>query len=98
MKLGHGDGHGPNLDDHGSCANCLFSECPLGQKRTNRPELKSTFVRFGPKADKPERNWIVRYVPIGDILNIPTTWGLRRDVTSEKLVLSNPVRPCDGQQ
>jgi hypothetical protein len=28
MKLGHGDGHGPNLDDHGSCAYCLFSECP----------------------------------------------------------------------
>jgi hypothetical protein len=38
----------------------------LGQKRTNHLGLKSTFVRFGPKADKTERNWIVRFVPIAD--------------------------------
>jgi hypothetical protein len=31
-----------------------------GQKRTNHRRLKSTFVRFGPKADKRECGWIVR--------------------------------------
>src|ERR1017187_6596544 len=36
----------------------------LGHKRTNRNGPKSTFVRFGPKADKHGRGWIVRYVPI----------------------------------
>jgi hypothetical protein len=35
----------------------------LGHKRTNRRGLKSAVVRFGPKADKTERNWIVRLVP-----------------------------------
>jgi hypothetical protein len=39
----------------------------LGKKRTNRPGLKLTFVRFGPKADKRGRGWIVRFVPIADI-------------------------------
>ena len=39
----------------------------LGQKRTSRREPKSTVVRFGPKADKRGRNWIVRFVPGGDI-------------------------------
>jgi hypothetical protein len=32
----------------------------LGQKQTNHYGLKSTFVCFGPKADKRGRNWIVR--------------------------------------
>jgi hypothetical protein len=36
----------------------------LGHERTNRSRPKSTFVRFGPKADKRARGWIVRYVPI----------------------------------
>ena len=31
-----------------------------GQKRTNYGGLISTFVRFGPIADKRVRNWIVR--------------------------------------
>jgi hypothetical protein len=35
----------------------------LGQKRTNHRRLKSTFVRFGPKADKRGYGWIVRFVP-----------------------------------
>jgi hypothetical protein len=39
----------------------------MGQKRTNHLGLKSTFVRFGPKADKTERNWIVRFVPKAEI-------------------------------
>jgi len=39
----------------------------VGQKRTNRRRPKSTFVRFGPKADKRGRDWIVRYVPISNI-------------------------------
>jgi len=32
----------------------------MGHKRTNRHGLKPTVVRFGPKADKRGRNWIVR--------------------------------------
>jgi hypothetical protein len=36
----------------------------LGHKRTKHRWPKSTVVRFGPKADKTERNWIVRFVPI----------------------------------
>jgi hypothetical protein len=32
----------------------------MGHKRTNYGEPKSTVVRFGPKADKRRRNWIVR--------------------------------------
>ena len=32
-----------------------------GHKRTINPTLKSTFVRFGPKADKRGRGWIVRF-------------------------------------
>jgi hypothetical protein len=32
----------------------------MGQKWTNHRGPKSTFVRFGPKADKRGRNWIVR--------------------------------------
>ena len=39
----------------------------MGHKRTNRRGLKSAVVRFGPKADKTERNWIVRLVPKADI-------------------------------
>src|SRR5450759_1189496 len=39
----------------------------VGQKRTNRRRPKSTFVRFGPKADKRGRDWIVRYVPISNM-------------------------------
>jgi hypothetical protein len=41
----------------------------LGHERTNRLAPKSTFVRFGPIADKRGRNWIVRFVPIADIQN-----------------------------
>jgi len=41
------------------------------QKRTNRPRPKSTFVRFGPKADKRGGGWNVRYVPGADML-LPT--------------------------
>jgi hypothetical protein len=36
----------------------------MGHKRTNHRGLKSTLIRFGPKADKRGRNWIVRFVPI----------------------------------
>jgi hypothetical protein len=32
----------------------------LGHKRTSGPRLKSIFVCFGPKADKPGRGWNVR--------------------------------------
>ena len=32
----------------------------LGHKRTNRPGLKSTVVRYCPKADKRGCGWIVR--------------------------------------
>jgi hypothetical protein len=32
----------------------------MGQKRTNRRELKSNFVCFGPIADKCGYGWIVR--------------------------------------
>jgi len=32
----------------------------LGHKRTKRPGPKSAVVRFGPKADKRGRDWIVR--------------------------------------
>jgi hypothetical protein len=32
----------------------------FGQKQTNHPRQKSTFVRFGPKADKRGRGLIVR--------------------------------------
>jgi hypothetical protein len=32
----------------------------LGHKRTNHRGQKSTFVRFGLKADKRGRNWVVR--------------------------------------
>ena len=39
----------------------------MGQKRTNHRGPKSTFVRFGPKADKHECGWIVREVPEADI-------------------------------
>jgi len=39
----------------------------LGHKRTNHLAPKSILVRFGPKADKNEHNWIVRYVPISNI-------------------------------
>jgi hypothetical protein len=35
----------------------------MGHKRTNHRGPKSTFVRFGPKADKRGDGWIVRYVP-----------------------------------
>jgi hypothetical protein len=35
-----------------------------GHLRTNRRGPKSTFDCFSPKADKRERNWIVRFVPI----------------------------------
>jgi len=38
----------------------------LGQKRTNYSVFGATAVRFSPKADKPERGWIVRFVPLGD--------------------------------
>ena len=36
----------------------------LGHKQTNGRGLISTFVRFSPKADKRERDWIVRFVPL----------------------------------
>jgi hypothetical protein len=36
----------------------------MGQKRTSHRRPKSNFVRYGPKADKTERNWIVGFVPI----------------------------------
>jgi hypothetical protein len=39
----------------------------LGHKRTTYPRSKSTVVRFGQKADKRKRNWIVRFVPEADI-------------------------------
>jgi len=32
--------------------------------RTTHPRPKPNFVRFGPKADKRGRGWIVRFVPI----------------------------------
>jgi hypothetical protein len=32
--------------------------------QTNNPRPNSTFVGFGPKADKPERGPVVRYAPI----------------------------------
>jgi len=35
--------------------------------QTNDPRPNSTFVGFGPKAEKPERGPVVRYVPIVDI-------------------------------
>jgi hypothetical protein len=42
----------------------------LGHKRTNHREPKSTFVRFGPKADKTCGAANVRYVPIADISQV----------------------------
>jgi hypothetical protein len=36
----------------------------LGQKRTNHRGPKSTFVRFGPIADKRWHNWIVRFLEL----------------------------------
>jgi hypothetical protein len=50
---------------HQHSSNCCnaHAESELGQKRTNRRGPKSTVVRFGPKADKSEHNWIVRLVP-----------------------------------
>jgi hypothetical protein len=36
----------------------------MGHKRTNRRGLKSTVVRFGPKANKRGYGWIVRFVPL----------------------------------
>jgi hypothetical protein len=39
----------------------VHSQCPLRVKSGQTVGwLKSTFVRYGPKADKRERNWIVR--------------------------------------
>jgi hypothetical protein len=38
-----------------------------GHKRTSRRGPKSTFVRYGPKADKRRRGWVVRFVPEADI-------------------------------
>jgi hypothetical protein len=35
--------------------------------RTTHPRPKPNFVRFGPKADKRGRGWIVRYVPEADM-------------------------------
>jgi hypothetical protein len=40
-----------------------------GQKQTIHPRPKSIFACFGPKADKTERNWIVRLVPL--VTNAP---------------------------
>jgi hypothetical protein len=39
----------------------------VGQKPTNGPQQKYDFVRFGPKADKGEHAWIVRYVPLAAV-------------------------------
>jgi hypothetical protein len=36
----------------------------MGQKRTSHRGPKSTFVHFGPIADKHGRGWNVRYVPL----------------------------------
>jgi hypothetical protein len=43
----------------------------MGHKRTNHRGPKSTFVRFGPKADKRGDGWIVRYVPKADNSTAP---------------------------
>ena len=40
----------------------------MGHKRTNHPPPKSAVVRFGPIADKPGCGWIVRYVPLAEIV------------------------------
>jgi hypothetical protein len=53
----------------------------MGHKRTNHHGLKSTFVRFGPKADKRGRGWIVRYVPIADSCTALSTWDRRAPVS-----------------
>jgi hypothetical protein len=39
----------------------------LGQKPTNGRQSNSTFVCFGPKADKRWRNWIVCQVSRSDV-------------------------------
>jgi hypothetical protein len=36
-----------------------------GHKRATPPRLNSIFVHFGPKADKPEHAWIVRFILSG---------------------------------
>src|SRR5450759_3152914 len=49
----------------------------LGHYRTNHHGLKSTLVRFGPKADKRGRNWILRFVPKADSCTAANSFAIR---------------------
>src|SRR5664279_808395 len=41
----------------------------MGHKLTNHRGPKSTFVRYGPKADKRGCGWIIRFVPLPEIVS-----------------------------
>ena len=49
----------------------------LGQKQTNRLEIKSDFVRYRPKADKRGCGWNVCFVPIAGHRNKPDWLAIR---------------------